>query len=606
MIFSDKAKKLQEKETNASNSRKSRQKPVSNYNAIVQRVRRFPQTMTHDDIKVLQKTIGNQAVYRLMREVGLIKDRTEQMQRKVHSGGGSEGEQDMVHGKDFSEGEAVHRKEENEAGLPGDLKKGIEILSGLSMENVRVNYNSDKPAQIGAAAYTQGPEIFVAPGQDKRIPHEAWHVVQQSQGRVKPTMQLGSVQINNDEGLELEADNMGDRAGRIETINKYQDHEHTGGKKAGIPLKGTTVQCDGIGFNSRTGRIKATEIPIADLKEYELEFIRDHPNDPTIVYFPSDKKKGLIDQVIARLDAIKEERLRKQTDGGLGYQHRSSRYVVAQYPPQAGGIKASLQSAYSGLPFEVVEPRSPLAYSSLPPERVHSPGGSEAHLSGPYVRKSGGVYSGVAIWASNFPERLKMPVTGSPIPLSLKPVPCTVAIKQSGWQEIDLARLKRWSGEREKYKPGASAADGEKTDQNAAMGYISAKTAARDAGYLDGFWEWLHLIAFTLGGISENKINHPENLVAGTVGANRVHKVLEDTIKGLIMGDHTKKVLVFARAHILAPSYHLCDKLEYILKFEYKGSEKEFGFEINPLDMNPAQGGNMQIIEQTILSRPGF
>ena len=608
MIYSDNAGVFQEKEKNTSSSRKSGQKPVPNHSAILQRVRMFPQTMTHEDIKILQKTIGNQAVHRLMREIGLIKDKTERTKREAHNEGRLKDGPDTVHVTDFSGEESVHKKKENETGLPDDLKNGIEILSGLSMENVRVNYNSDKPAQLGASAYTQGSEIYVAPGQDKRLPHEAWHVVQQSQGRVKPTMQISGARINNDAGLELEAENMGDKAGRIKAINEYQEHEHANanGKKTGIPIKGTTVQCDGIGFTSSTKRGEVKEIPISKLNEDQLNFIIKNKDHPTIAYCPPEKKEELFAQVEARLDAIKEARLKKQTDGGLGYHHKSTRYVVAQYPPQSGATKADIQSAYSALPFEVVEPRSPLVYSTYPPDRVHSPGGSEVHLSGPYVHPSGGGYSGLAIWAANFPQRLPQPAPGVTIPLSKKPVPCMVAVKDSGWQEIGLDRLKRWSGERVQYKPGPSADSGERSDQNAAMGNISAKDAAGDAGYVDGYWEWLHLIAFTLGGINENKINHPENLVAGTLGANRVHKVLEDTIKRLIVDDHTKKILVFARAHILASSYHLCNKLEYRLKFDYKGSAKEFSFEINPLDTNPAQGGNMEIIQRTILARSGF
>lgn len=45
------------------------------------------------------------------------------------------------------------------------------------------------------------------------MPHEAWHVVQQKQGRVKPTIQLkGKVDVNDDAGLEKEADAMGANA----------------------------------------------------------------------------------------------------------------------------------------------------------------------------------------------------------------------------------------------------------------------------------------------------------------------------------------------------------------------------------------------------------
>ena len=52
----------------------------------------------------------------------------------------------------------------------------------------------------------------MAAGQDKHLPHEAWHVVQQKQGRVKPTMNMSGVSINDDKGLEKEADIMGAKA----------------------------------------------------------------------------------------------------------------------------------------------------------------------------------------------------------------------------------------------------------------------------------------------------------------------------------------------------------------------------------------------------------
>jgi hypothetical protein len=81
------------------------------------------------------------------------------------------------------------------------------------MDDVKVHYNSDKPAQLNAHAYAQGTDIHLASGQEKHLPHEAWHVVQQKQGRVKPTMMMkAKVPINDDQGLEKEADIMGARA----------------------------------------------------------------------------------------------------------------------------------------------------------------------------------------------------------------------------------------------------------------------------------------------------------------------------------------------------------------------------------------------------------
>lgn len=101
----------------------------------------------------------------------------------------------------------------NNTGLPDNLKSGIESLSGMSMDSVRVHYNSSQPAQLNALAYAQGADIHVAPGQEQHLPHEAWHVVQQAQGRVRPTMQMkDGVPVNDDDGLEREADVMGARA----------------------------------------------------------------------------------------------------------------------------------------------------------------------------------------------------------------------------------------------------------------------------------------------------------------------------------------------------------------------------------------------------------
>ncbi|WBY07458.1 DUF4157 domain-containing protein [Sphingomonas sp. 7/4-4] len=72
--------------------------------------------------------------------------------------------------------------------------------------------NSDKPAQLGAHAYAQGSDIHLAPGQNHHLPHEAWHVVQQKQGRVRPTLRANDTAINDDPALEREADVMGTRA----------------------------------------------------------------------------------------------------------------------------------------------------------------------------------------------------------------------------------------------------------------------------------------------------------------------------------------------------------------------------------------------------------
>jgi len=126
-------------------------------------------------------------------------------------------EEELLQGKSAAETIAQRvqqpTKKTNNTGLPDNLKSGIEHLSGMSMDHVKVHYNSSQPAQLNALAYAQGADIHVAPGQEQHLPHEAWHVVQQAQGRVRPTMQMrGSVPVNDDAGLEREADVMGAKA----------------------------------------------------------------------------------------------------------------------------------------------------------------------------------------------------------------------------------------------------------------------------------------------------------------------------------------------------------------------------------------------------------
>jgi predicted transcriptional regulator len=121
-------------------------------------------------------------------------------------------EEELLQGKfdDTQRQESTVSK--NQTGLPDKLKSGIENLSGLDISDVRVHYNSDKPTQMNAHAYAQGSNIHVASGQEQHLPHEAWHTVQQKQGRVEPTTQVNGVAVNDNMGLEREADVMGAKA----------------------------------------------------------------------------------------------------------------------------------------------------------------------------------------------------------------------------------------------------------------------------------------------------------------------------------------------------------------------------------------------------------
>jgi len=149
---------------------------------ILQRAQEKPSSLKPDQVLQLQRTVGNQAVGQLLSGTS-----TPSIQRQ-----------------------------ENNTGLPDHIKTGVESLSGESLDDVKVHYNSVKPGQLQANAYTEGSEIHVGPGQEGSLSHEAWHVTQQKQGRVSPSIQMkGKFDVNLDRGLEREADVMGSKAERV-------------------------------------------------------------------------------------------------------------------------------------------------------------------------------------------------------------------------------------------------------------------------------------------------------------------------------------------------------------------------------------------------------
>lgn len=99
---------------------------------------------------------------------------------------------------------------ENRTGIPTQLKERMEQSTGLSFDDVRVHYNSALPARLDALAYTQGNQVEIAPGQERHLPHELGHVVQQKLGKVRPNATHSSgVAMNTDPALEHQADEIG-------------------------------------------------------------------------------------------------------------------------------------------------------------------------------------------------------------------------------------------------------------------------------------------------------------------------------------------------------------------------------------------------------------
>jgi hypothetical protein len=177
----------------------------------IRKARTAPHLLSTRDVMQLQRVVGNRVTGRVLARVQRRQPPTAQ-------------------GDPMQQGEL-----ENDTGLPDELKVGVENLSGMSIDDVRVHYNSSKPATLQALAYTQGTDIHVAPGQEGSLAHEAWHVVQQKQNRVRPTMQIDSTAVNADPLLEREADMMGMRA-----------LQETGNDNTGMQERGKSTPTSGV------------------------------------------------------------------------------------------------------------------------------------------------------------------------------------------------------------------------------------------------------------------------------------------------------------------------------------------------------------------------
>lgn len=103
-------------------------------------------------------------------------------------------------------GPTLQRQEAD--GLPDGLRQRVEALSGVQLGGVTVRRNSAEPGRIGASAFARDPEIHLASGAEHHLPHEAWHIAQQRQGRVAPTGRIAGTSLNDEPALEAEADRM--------------------------------------------------------------------------------------------------------------------------------------------------------------------------------------------------------------------------------------------------------------------------------------------------------------------------------------------------------------------------------------------------------------
>ncbi|MFT6231129.1 MAG: hypothetical protein ACJAZO_001635 [Myxococcota bacterium] len=140
----------------------------------------------------------------------------------------------------------------------------FEATFGEDFSGVRIHETS-AVAKMGARAFTRGSQIYFAPGQytpgssagDKLLGHELTHVIQQKGGRVKATTSVDGMAVNDNAGLESEADSMGAMAASGMSVSVRGG---SGGKGAGqMKADGATAQFDGGTSEDRTIRSAVAE-----------------------------------------------------------------------------------------------------------------------------------------------------------------------------------------------------------------------------------------------------------------------------------------------------------------------------------------------------------
>ena len=188
-----------------------------------------PGALSPAKVLALQRISGNRAVQRLLAQLqmqdkplaGSIPTQAqrtpadeEELQTKSASSTGSF--------KATPDSATAGGQRPNRTGLPDGLKSGVESLSGVSLDDVKVHFNSALPRSFKAHAIAQGSDIHLGPGEERSLPHEAWHVVQQKLGRVQPNIEINHSLVNADAALEGEATEMGRKAAALDTAKPTQ------------------------------------------------------------------------------------------------------------------------------------------------------------------------------------------------------------------------------------------------------------------------------------------------------------------------------------------------------------------------------------------------
>nr|WP_241835802.1 MULTISPECIES: DUF4157 domain-containing protein [unclassified Streptomyces] len=593
----------------------------------------------------LQRTAGNATVVQMLRQSGHTG-----AQEQLQHGAGCGHRQVEQPGVQRS---AVHDVLRT-GGRPLDdsTRTDMEARFGADFSDVRIHRDAAaqaSAAELGARAYTSGSHVVIGHGgaDEHTLAHELTHVIQQRQGPVASADYGSGLRVSDpSDRFEREAEANARRVlGGPAPVRRLRDRDMPVPGGAGPDTSVQRTSDTEMASQSSSGSAMDVAYPstadaahhkkvldrLSQQKPGNLSDMGKHLEARVYAASTADGTKGRLkglsqigteslnrlytenpgpeedhewhwDQgswpmVRAEVEAVYaylSARHRLADGGGLMHSKSDKQWLMVK-PPLSPAEQAASSKALNELPFYQSPALKP-APGSATPGQVLLPDGTVMTRGTAYAFDSpGGTTHRMITYAKDMP--VEIPDLALPPASALAPtaaigrglLPVAQATKTAGPVTVDRKMLDTWGGGRR---------DGHKPDQNGAMKGVSASEAAKESGMVDGDWQWLHLIAFTMGGHDGKQPNAPENLAAGLAAANGHHYVLETLVKKMILQAGIAEVKVTATAEMVTGSYHVCSRIDYRLEWTQNGSAFSDVFKVNALNPNKSMGGHLALLDK--------
>ncbi|WP_445398046.1 eCIS core domain-containing protein [Streptomyces sp. LE64] len=603
----------------------------------------------------LQAGAGNAAVVQMLRGAG------HPWAREQHQHGAGCGHQEIASSPAPVQRSAVHDVLRT-GGRPLDdaTRTDMESRLGADFSDVRIHDDvaaRASAAEVGARAYTSGSHVVIGDGGDDKhtLAHELTHVIQQRQGPVAGTDNGSGLRVSDpSDRFEREAEANARRvlggptparrirdgdtpvsggAGPDTPVQRTSDIEMASQSSSGsgmdvdhpsgpAPDVDPPPGVDAAHYAAVTKRLSEQKTDnLSHMGPYLTATVWEAPRAgrpgraKKLSQIGMDHLKRLYTEdpgpeedhtwhwdreswpkVRAEVEAVHDylsARTRVMDGGGLMHSKSDKQWLLVK-PPLSPGKQAASSKALNELPFYESPVLKP-APGSATPDQVSLGDGTAMTRGATYAFVSPSMTRHRMItYAKDMPAEippLALPPASIPVPtaaLGTGLTPVTQATKTAGPVTVDEKVLRTWSGQRTGHKP----------DQNGAMKGVSASDAAKASGETEGVWQWLHLIAFTMGGHDGTQPNAPENLVAGLAAANGHHLVLENLVKKMILQAGVSEVQVTATAKMVIGSYHVCSGIEYRLEWTRNGETFSDVFEVDTRSENKSMGGHLALLDK--------